>query len=179
MSPASLVPSLDVDVHLVLCDFGRSGLAYVETDPTKADATTIVRNLLQGQYERPVRVVALNADEGWARDVSENIAAKIREVAQRDQSCRKPRNHRSRHGGGRGRAASKNPTGRRAGSPFHWRNRRDIRRPPRATNPYSAAWRHCDAGFVEGIEDGDSQIRACATTFVPSDLYLRAHRLTV
>ena len=60
MSPASLVPSLDVDVHLVLCDFGRSGLAYVETDPTKADATTIVRNLLQGQYERPVRVVALN-----------------------------------------------------------------------------------------------------------------------
>jgi hypothetical protein len=84
MSPASLVPSLDVDVHLVLCDFGRSGLAYVETDPTKADATTIVRNLLQGQYERPVRVVALNADEGWARDVSENIAAKIREVAQRE-----------------------------------------------------------------------------------------------
>ena len=84
MSPASLVPSLDVDVHLVLCDFGRSGLAYVETDPTKADATTIVRNLLQGQYERPVRVVALNADEGWAQDVSENIAAKIREVAQRE-----------------------------------------------------------------------------------------------
>ena len=35
-------------------------------------------------HERPVRVVALNADEGWARDVSENIAAKIREVAQRE-----------------------------------------------------------------------------------------------
>jgi hypothetical protein len=84
VSPASLVPSLDVDVHLVLCDFGRSGLAYVETDPTKADATTIVRNLLQGQYERPIRVVALNADEGWARDVSENIAVKIRDVAQRE-----------------------------------------------------------------------------------------------
>jgi hypothetical protein len=125
---------------------------------------------------RHVRVVALNADEGWARDVSKNIAAKIREVAQRegrdltswtraffeaqprgdliephprqappahpprqicpashDQSCRKPRNHRSRYGGGRGRAASKDPTGRRAGSPFHWRNQRDIRRPSRAT----------------------------------------------
>jgi hypothetical protein len=84
MGPASLVPSLNVDVHLVLCDFGRSSVAYVETDPTKADATAIVRNLLRGQYERPVRVVALNADEGWARDVSENIAAKIREVAQRE-----------------------------------------------------------------------------------------------
>src|ERR1700730_1317658 len=84
MSPASLVPSLDVDVHLVLCDFGRAGLEYVATDPAEADATTIVRNLLQGQYERPVRVVALNADEGWARDVSENIAAKIREGAERE-----------------------------------------------------------------------------------------------
>ena len=84
MANASLVPSLDADIHLVLCRFGRAGLAYIETDPAEADATTVVRNLLQGQYERPVRVVALNADEGWARDVSENIAAKIREVAQRE-----------------------------------------------------------------------------------------------
>ena len=36
MAVASLVPSLDADVHLVLCDFGRSGLAYVETDPAEA-----------------------------------------------------------------------------------------------------------------------------------------------
>jgi hypothetical protein len=32
MSIACLVSSLDVDVHLLLCDFGRSGVAYVETD---------------------------------------------------------------------------------------------------------------------------------------------------
>ena len=37
MAVASLVPSLDADVHLVLCDFGRSGLAYVETDPAEAE----------------------------------------------------------------------------------------------------------------------------------------------
>ena len=43
MPYAPLVPSLDVDVHLVLCRFGRAGLAYVETDPTEADATTVVR----------------------------------------------------------------------------------------------------------------------------------------
>jgi hypothetical protein len=42
MAHASLVPSLDADVHLVLCDFGRSGLAYVETDPAEADATAVV-----------------------------------------------------------------------------------------------------------------------------------------
>ena len=81
MAHASLVPSLNEDVHFVLCDFGRAGLAYVETDPAEADATTVVQNLLHGQYERPVRVVALNADEGWARDVSETIAAKVRDVA--------------------------------------------------------------------------------------------------
>jgi hypothetical protein len=76
MAVASLVPSLDADVHLVLCDFGRSGLAYVETDPAEA-----VRALLDGQYDRPLRIIALNADEGWSKDVSEAIAAKVREVA--------------------------------------------------------------------------------------------------
>jgi hypothetical protein len=84
MARAVLAPSVDVDVHLVLCDFGRAGLAYVETDPTEADATTVVQKLLHGQYERPLRVLALNADEGWARDVSEAIAAKIRDVAENE-----------------------------------------------------------------------------------------------
>jgi hypothetical protein len=84
MGHPSLVPSLNEDVHFVLCDFGRAGLAYVETDPSEADATTVVQNLLHGQYERPVRVLALNADEGWARDVSETIAAKVRDVAEHE-----------------------------------------------------------------------------------------------
>jgi hypothetical protein len=71
MGHPSLVPSLNEDVHFVLCAFGRAGLAYVETDPAEGDATTVVQNLLHGQYERPLRVLALNADEGWSRDVSE------------------------------------------------------------------------------------------------------------
>jgi hypothetical protein len=36
MSPVSFVP--EEDLHFVLCDFGRSGQAYVETDPSQADA---------------------------------------------------------------------------------------------------------------------------------------------
>ena len=83
MSPVSFVP--EQDLHFVLCDFGRSGQAYVETDPKEADASTIVRNLLQGQYDRPVRVLALNVEEGWVRDVSEIIAAKMQDVAGREQ----------------------------------------------------------------------------------------------
>ena len=84
MAHAPLVPSLNEDVHFVLCDFGRAGLACVETDPADADATTVVQNLLHGQYERPLRVLALNVDEGWSRDVSEAIAAKVRDVAEHE-----------------------------------------------------------------------------------------------
>jgi len=72
------------DLHFVLCDFGGSGEAFVEIDPTQADASTIVRNLLDRQYSRPVRVLALNVEEGWVRDVSQVIAAKVRDVARRD-----------------------------------------------------------------------------------------------
>ena len=50
MIHACIAPSLDADVHLVLCRFGRAGLAYVETDPAEADATTVVQNLLHGRY---------------------------------------------------------------------------------------------------------------------------------
>lgn len=84
MNPASLVPSLDQDPHFVLCGFGPAGLAYLETDPTEADATTIVRALLRGLYDRPLRVIALNVEEGWSRDVSETIAAKVRQVAEHE-----------------------------------------------------------------------------------------------
>ena len=85
MAHAPLVPPLDVDIHLVLCRFGRAGLAYVETDPTEADATTVVRNLLYGQYGEPLRVVALNVEEGWSRDVSGAIAHKVLQIARQDE----------------------------------------------------------------------------------------------
>jgi hypothetical protein len=64
----------DVTVHIVLNDFGPLGRAYVETDETEADEATIVENILSGQYSHPLRVVAMNTAEGWARDVTEDIA---------------------------------------------------------------------------------------------------------
>ena len=84
MAHASIVPSLDADIHLVLCRFGRAGLAYIETDPAEADATTVVQNLLHGRYGWPLRVIALNVDEGWSRDVSEAMARKVHEIAERE-----------------------------------------------------------------------------------------------
>jgi hypothetical protein len=79
-SPSStpdLVPDFDVAVHVVLDDFGRLGRAYREIDEAKADAATIVDDLLTGQFNDPVRIVAFNTSEGWARDVSEDLAWEV------------------------------------------------------------------------------------------------------
>jgi len=66
-----------VTVHLVLSDFGKLGSAYVETDEAQADLETIIRNLTVGEYRSPKRVVAFNTREGWARDISEDVAREL------------------------------------------------------------------------------------------------------
>jgi hypothetical protein len=78
MRSPSLAPSNDV--HLVLCDFGPQGLAYVETPPLTSEQD-VVDGILSGQYDNPVEVVAFNATEGWARDISEDVAGIVVEKA--------------------------------------------------------------------------------------------------
>ena len=69
-------PAFDVTVHIVLNDFGdRLGRAYCETDESESDENTIIENIINGEYSHPVRVVAFNTNEGWSRDVTEEIAA--------------------------------------------------------------------------------------------------------
>jgi hypothetical protein len=77
------IPGFDVDVYLVLDDFGKIGRAYREVDETQADRATLIKDLICGQYNNPVRIVAFNTSEGWSRDVSEEIAREIREWADR------------------------------------------------------------------------------------------------
>jgi hypothetical protein len=36
--------------------------------------------MLDGQYEDVVRIIAVNTDEGWSRDVTEEIASELRET---------------------------------------------------------------------------------------------------
>ena len=73
----SLVPGIDVTVHLVLNDFGKLGRSFLETDEGQADLETVIRNLVVGEYSNPKRVVAFNTEEGWARDVSEDVAREL------------------------------------------------------------------------------------------------------
>jgi hypothetical protein len=46
--------------------------------PIPADLETVIVDLLHGQYNNPVRVVAFNTFEGWSQDVSEDIAQVLR-----------------------------------------------------------------------------------------------------
>jgi hypothetical protein len=67
----------DQTVYLVLCDFGPLGQSYCETSPERADLETTITDLLSGQFDNPVRVVAFNTAERWSEDVSEDIAREI------------------------------------------------------------------------------------------------------
>jgi len=62
----------------VLDDFGHRGRAWRETDEAGTDRATLVRDLVEDQYENPVRVVAFNTAEGWSRDVTIDIADELR-----------------------------------------------------------------------------------------------------
>jgi hypothetical protein len=75
-SIASGLPD-DVDVYLVLDDFGKIGRSWRELDDDKTDRATIITDLMRGEFNCPVRVVAFNTAEGWSRDVSEEIADEL------------------------------------------------------------------------------------------------------
>ena len=77
-SPSIVPDDTNRDVYLVLDDFGRLGRAWRETDEAGANRTTLVLNLLDGQYEDPVRIVAFNTAQGWSRDVTVDIADELR-----------------------------------------------------------------------------------------------------
>jgi hypothetical protein len=78
MSSPSIVPGFEVDVYVVLDDFGQLGRAYREVAEDAADRETIIRELMSGEYNNPVRIVAFNTFEGWSRDVTEEIAREIK-----------------------------------------------------------------------------------------------------
>jgi hypothetical protein len=60
--------------YVVLDDFGRIGRAWEDA----ADRETVIRDLLAGEYYKPVYIVAFNTAEGWSRDVSTDIADELR-----------------------------------------------------------------------------------------------------
>ena len=78
----SIVPNgHDETVYLVIDDFGRAGLFFHETNLDRTDLESVIADLMAGQYDNPIRVVAFNTTERWANDVSDDIAREIRRRA--------------------------------------------------------------------------------------------------
>jgi hypothetical protein len=82
MSSTSWTPRIvpygaDQTVCLVIDRFGGLGTVYRETEVERADLETIITDLMSGQFNDPVRVVAFNTLEHWSEDVSEYIAFEI------------------------------------------------------------------------------------------------------
>jgi hypothetical protein len=67
----------DQTVYLVVDRFGRHGSVYRETEVERTDLETIIADLMSGQFNDPVRVVAFNTLEHWSDDVSKTIALEI------------------------------------------------------------------------------------------------------
>lgn len=67
-------------MHLVLCDFGRQGTAYAETDPVTTERE-VVDGIITGEFDKPIEVLAFDVSEGWIRDVSEDVAGLVVERA--------------------------------------------------------------------------------------------------
>jgi hypothetical protein len=76
-------PDFDVDVYLVLDDFGTIGRAYREANETQTDRETVIQYLLSGEYNNPVRVVWFNTAQGLSRDATLEIVREIQERASR------------------------------------------------------------------------------------------------
>jgi len=80
--PRSWTPSIvpngtDQTVYLVLNAFGSLGRAYCEASEGRSDLETTISDLMSGQYDNPLRVVAFNTAERWSEDVSRDIAREI------------------------------------------------------------------------------------------------------
>jgi hypothetical protein len=76
-TPTAVPYGADETVYLVVDSFGRHGSGYYETEVERSDLETIVDDLISGQFNDPIRVIAFNTLEHWSKDVSGEIADEI------------------------------------------------------------------------------------------------------
>ena len=70
-SPRIVPYGADQTVYLVIDRFRDLATVYRETEVERAHLETIIADLMSGQFNDPIRVVAFNTLEHWAEDVTE------------------------------------------------------------------------------------------------------------
>ena len=95
--PPRIVPyGADQTVYVVIDSNPGLGTVYRETEIERTDLETIIADLMSGQFNDPIRVVAFNTLEHWSEDVSEYICFDRDPLRHRRHWC--PRTHpRLRH----------------------------------------------------------------------------------
>jgi hypothetical protein len=76
-SPRIVPYGADQTVYLVIDRFRDLAAVYCETEVERADLENIIVDLMSGQFNDPMRVVAFNTLEHWAEDVTEYVAFEI------------------------------------------------------------------------------------------------------
>jgi hypothetical protein len=81
----SIVPSSDTGdaTYQVLDDLGKHGHVWPELTDDEANEQTIIQWIIDGQFKRPLHIVAFDIGGGWARDVTDEIAWKILQMNRR------------------------------------------------------------------------------------------------
>jgi len=77
-SPSIAPHGPEQDTYLVLEDFGQLGGAWRETDENATDRQALIRDLVEGGFNNPIRIVVFNIAEGWCRDATVDIADELR-----------------------------------------------------------------------------------------------------
>ena len=79
----SLVPDSERTTYLLLDEMTNyHGSIWPATSAEEANEATIVQRIIEGQFSHPLKVVAFNTEDGWSRDVTYDIAAKLLDLNQ-------------------------------------------------------------------------------------------------
>jgi hypothetical protein len=71
------MPSADRQIFLVLCNYGRHGLAWAERDIARTDKRSTIEDIASGELCAVVQVIELNVAEFSSRDVTEDIMTEV------------------------------------------------------------------------------------------------------
>jgi hypothetical protein len=75
----SIVPGGHDDaVYMVMEHLGQLGTIWPEAEVEKSDLETVIVDLLDGQYQNPIGVIAFNTAGQWSRNVSVDVAQELR-----------------------------------------------------------------------------------------------------
>ena len=78
----SIVPDSENTTYLLLDETDHFGSVWREITPDDANEATIVQWIIEAQFNRPLKIVAFNSEDGWSRDVTQEIAVKLLDLNQ-------------------------------------------------------------------------------------------------